>query len=107
MKQNIYAIRDVKVQSYMRPFPGNHVEEVKRSVAQACLDPETSLAKYPQDYELFFIGSFDDEKGTFENAPNGPRHITGILELKLKAEEATGQINMFRKQRSEKDEVGK
>ena len=66
-KTNIYAIYDEKAEAYNAPFPLATDGLAKRSFEMACTNPQTDLYKYPGDFKLYCIATWDDNKGQFEN----------------------------------------
>lgn len=66
MKLNLYSIYDKKANCYSKPFEAYNDNCAKRMVA-ASMDEASLLRKYPTDYRLDNIGTFDDETGQFEN----------------------------------------
>lgn len=64
MTLNIYTIRDSKVLAYATPFfmPTNGA--ALRAFSDHVNDPSTPVNKHPEDYELWHLGSFDDQDGT-------------------------------------------
>ena len=67
MIQNIYAIYDEKAEAYNAPFPLATDGFAKRSYEMACTKPSTDLYKYPGDFKLYCIATWDDNKGSFNN----------------------------------------
>ena len=67
MIQNIYAIYDEKAEAYNAPFPLATDGLAKRSFEMACTNPATDLYKYPGDFKLYCIATWDDNKGSFDN----------------------------------------
>ena len=67
MTQKIYAIYDEKAEAYNAPFPLATDGLAKRSFEMACTNPSTDLYKYPGDFKLYCIATWDDNKGSFEN----------------------------------------
>ena len=67
MIQNIYAIYDEKAEAYNAPFPLATDGLAKRSFEMACTNPATDLYKYPGDFKLYCIATWDDNKGSFNN----------------------------------------
>ena len=67
MIQNIYAIYDEKAEAYNAPFPLATDGLAKRSFEMACTNPSTDLYKYPGDFKLYCIATWDDNKGSFNN----------------------------------------
>ena len=77
MDKNLYSIFDKKSQIYAPPF----IELTDGTAIRACTDllqrPELPFGKYPEDYTLVKIGSWD-ELGGLPTADNPP---TIIMEL--------------------------
>lgn len=65
--RNMYAIYDEKAESYNTPFPLATDGLAKRSFEDACKDVRTDLYKYPGDFTLYCVATWDDCKGRFEN----------------------------------------
>lgn len=65
--KNVYAIYDEKAEQYNAPFPLATDGLAKRSFEDACRDVRTDLYKYPGDFTLYCIATWDDDKGQFEN----------------------------------------
>lgn len=62
----MYSIRDSKGASFDKPFFTKHVAEATRAVQSAFEMPENQqpwFCKYPADFALFFIGTFDPATG--------------------------------------------
>lgn len=74
MKLNIYSVHDRKAAVFARPFIAPNDGMALRSFAAAKLDPSTELAKFPEDFSLYLLGSFDDETG--ELSPVVPIVVT-------------------------------
>jgi len=60
MKHKIYSVYDQKAEAYLPPFflPAKGV--AIRTFSEACNDPEHQFGKYPADYTLMELGTFDD-----------------------------------------------
>lgn len=63
MKMNYYAIRDIKSQTFNRPFGGLTVEQVKRSIYSSISQGNSEIAQFPEDFELYLVADFDDKTG--------------------------------------------
>lgn len=61
----VYSIFDSKVEAFMQPFYCKSKGEAIRSITEAVNDPKTSLSKYPEDFTLFELGSWDDSNCKF------------------------------------------
>jgi len=65
MKQNIFTIFDSKANAYLTPF-FLHNEQMAIRVFRDCVnEPTHQFGKHPEDYTLFKIGSWDDDKSKF------------------------------------------
>lgn len=81
----MYSIRDTKTGAFERPFFVRHVQEAIRSVEQAFQareDQQPWFCKYPADFALYLIGTFDPDTGfVFPTAEKGPQHTIEIAAL--------------------------
>lgn len=67
MKWKIFAIKDVAIAAFNRPFFVRHAGEAIRSFGDEVnrSDQQNPLYGHPKDYELWCLGEFDDEVGVF------------------------------------------
>jgi len=77
----VYAIRDIKVGTYMRPFFENNDIHATRALAVAVRDPGTQISHFPADFELWQVAEFDETTGKFENSMM-QKFIVGAVTLK-------------------------
>lgn len=66
MELKIIALYDKAVGAYMRPFVAQSVGEAMRAFEDDCADAESPVAKHPEDYSLFLLGTFDNNTGAIE-----------------------------------------
>lgn len=68
MKFIVCAVRDIKANLYDRPFYAQSVGSAVRSFGDEVVreDPNNMLHKHPYDFELYQLGTYDDETGTFD-----------------------------------------
>lgn len=64
--QKVYAVRDVKADSFGSPICCPTDGLATRAFADACADPRSPMAQYPEDYSLYQIGSFDPSAGKLD-----------------------------------------
>ena len=64
---NVYAIYDEKARCYMSPFLAATDGLACRILSDVVRDPNTSLARYPEDYRLYEIGAFDQTHGELQS----------------------------------------
>ena len=63
MLLNCYTIFDLKAQVYHRPFFMRSHGEALRTFIDMATDTNTSIGQHPEDYALYCIGGFDDDRG--------------------------------------------
>lgn len=71
---NIYSLYDSKVGAYLRPLICRNHGEALRAFAELANDKNSSVGRYPADFTLFYLGSFDDETGGIE-VEQSPRSL--------------------------------
>lgn len=53
-----------------------------RAFQDAINDQQSNVSKHPDDYDLFQLGTYNDETGTFTNAEAGPKLLAVGKQLK-------------------------
>lgn len=66
MLWKVFSIYDSKAAAYGRPFVDQSNGSAIRSVSEAANDKSTTLGKYPADFTLFELGTFDELSGKFD-----------------------------------------
>jgi len=61
----VFSIYDSAIKTWLPPLYARNNGEMIRNFSDAIQDPQSKLAKHPQDYVLFELGSFDDDKCVF------------------------------------------
>jgi len=64
MIHKIFSIHDAAAKAYLAPFFLPEEQQAIRGFTGAVNDIEHAFGKWPKDYTLMVLGSFDDEKGT-------------------------------------------
>lgn len=59
----LYAIYDLISGIYMPPFTARTDGVVMRDIAAAVSDKKTTLGQHPQDYQVYYVGDFNDMTG--------------------------------------------
>lgn len=59
----IFTVHDNKAQAYFPPMTMKSSAEAIRSFDQACQDINSNFNKYPSDFILMEIGTFDEQTG--------------------------------------------
>lgn len=65
MELKVYAVYDSALEAFTQPsfFPGKGV--AFRAFQDEVNRPDSKIAKHPEHYTLFELGTFDDVKGVF------------------------------------------
>lgn len=93
MQLKMFSIRDTKAQAYNRPFYAHTHGEAERMITSAVHDPQSGLLhQYPEDFDLFLVGTFDDQSGKIEPLPT-PEHIAKAIDFKKIAPSAQPVMN--------------
>lgn len=74
MMLHLYAVRDIKAQAFGRPFTIANNAMAFRAFVAAQQDSSSEMSKYPEDFQLYQLGSFDDQTG--EIIPFNPTLVT-------------------------------
>lgn len=74
MKKNLFSIRDTKAEMYFTPWSKSTIGEAERDFSELAKNKETSVGKYPEDFDLFHVGEFDEKTGKITPFDT-PRHI--------------------------------
>lgn len=64
--KKVYSVYDKKGCFYSNPFVVDNGIQAVRSFQQSVFDKNTQIGLYPEDFALFYFGTFDDDKGTFD-----------------------------------------
>jgi len=59
----VFGVRDAKAQAFLQPFYSNSSGSAIRAFGDAVNDRQSPLGKHPMDYQLFELGTFDDNSG--------------------------------------------
>lgn len=80
-KLQIYTIRDKKMGTHLRPMYVPHLVEIQRNLITVLQDEKSTIAKFPSDYELYQLGTFDEETAVYE-LETKPTFIMNMTDLK-------------------------
>lgn len=80
MQRKAYSIRDSKSEVYNTPFFQQSNAEAIRSFDKLVKDQSSMVAQYPDDYDLYLIGDYDDQTGTIQGLDT-PLHIQKAVHL--------------------------
>lgn len=63
MQVKMFSIRDTKLSVYRRPFFFQHEIEALRAFIEVIRDGNTEVSRFPEDYDLYHIGDYDEVTG--------------------------------------------
>lgn len=75
----MYSIRDSKGDFYDRIFLQLTHGEAERTFTTIANDPKTPIGQYPEDYDLYFLGEFDNVTGII--TPVVPQHVIKAINV--------------------------
>lgn len=79
MNNEMFAIRDRKIGAYKAPFTARNAGDATRMFAGAIKQGNTQLSEYPEDFDLFYIGSFNDLSGQLDSVK--PEFVCSAISL--------------------------
>lgn len=59
----IFSVRDSKAKVYIQPIADRNSAQAERNFKTAVTNPETDFHKYPEDFQLFELASWDPDTG--------------------------------------------
>lgn len=77
----IFSIRDQKAEAFENIFLQNTNGQAERYFTSLVNDPKTLIAMYPADYDLYFIGDYDQQTGKIKPCET-PQHLISAVQLK-------------------------
>lgn len=63
MRQLLFSVYDSKAKVYSNPFVAGQKGSALRSFQDVSKDKTHPIGKHPEDYALYQIGEWDDDKG--------------------------------------------
>lgn len=66
-KKYIFGIKDIKLNSFAPALELDHPYLINRVLKEIHDNPQSMVAKYPEDYSVYKIATFDTETGVYEN----------------------------------------
>lgn len=85
----VYSIRDAKAEVYNAPFYKGTHGEAERDFRTAVNDEKSFLSQYPDDFDLYYIGDFDQNTGLVTSLDTPMHIIKAIACVKPKQHNAT------------------
>jgi len=80
MQLKMFSICDTKAGFYNQPFFQHSRLEAERSFMSLAYDSNSTISKYPEDYDLYYLGEYDNITGKI-TALSTPEHIIKAANL--------------------------
>lgn len=81
MELKMYSIRDSKAEIFNAPFYKKTHGEAERDFTTLVNDEKSTVAQYPDDFDLYYVGTYDDGNGKIEPLST-PQHIVKAIQLR-------------------------
>ncbi|MEM2002680.1 MAG: hypothetical protein QXT77_08560 [Candidatus Methanomethylicaceae archaeon] len=81
MVLKIYSIRDSKTEVFNVPFFNKTHGEAERNFRELVNDEKSRLSKYPEDFDLYYLGEYDDNTGNAKILDT-PQHMIKAVQCK-------------------------
>lgn len=63
----LFSIYDHKIKGYLKPFFDVHTGSALRAFEEACREASSPFAKFPSDFVLYELGTFNAETGEIKS----------------------------------------
>ena len=81
-KTILFAVRDSKAGFYGVPFSKRSRGEAERDFVSLRRDQQTKVAQFPEDYDLFEVGEYDELSGKI-TAYETPKHMMKAIDIAM------------------------
>jgi len=81
MELKAFSIRDQKAEIFNTPFFQKTHGEAERSFRELVHDPKSMVSKYPDDYDLYYLGTYNDLTGLISPLET-PQHVIKAVMVK-------------------------
>lgn len=92
MKLKAFSIRDAKAEVFNTPYFKSTHGEAERDFRTAVNDPKTKLNQYPEDFDLYYLGEYDDQSGNFVSLKTPQHVVKAVLCVNKKREPTLEQV---------------
>lgn len=70
MIMQVFAVKDRALEAHMRPWFAFTTGQAIRMFSDEVNNPTSDMHKHPDDYDLWHLGSWNDENANFTNVKN-------------------------------------
>lgn len=81
MELKAFSVRDLKAGAYSAPYFAPSLGEGERIFAKLARDPQTNISQFAEDFELFYVGVFEDHSAQYK-ALDAPQPIATAIQFK-------------------------
>jgi len=81
MELKMFSIRDAKAEIFNPPFFALTAGTAEQNFTQLVRDPKSKLNMFPDDYDLYLMGTYDDKTGKMQPLDT-PQHIAKAIQFK-------------------------
>lgn len=81
METKAFSIRDSKAEVFNTPFFQKTHGEAERTFRQLVSNPESMPGKWPDDYDLYYLGTYNDQTGVITSLET-PQHLIKAVQVK-------------------------
>ena len=74
----IYAIKDQAIEAFSQPFFVQAQGQAVRMFMDESKNEQSQINRHPADFELWYVGEFDEQTGTITGAANIERVARAI-----------------------------
>lgn len=74
MVLKVFSIRDAKAEVFNTPFFQKTHGEAERNFRTIVNDEKSTVNKFPEDFDLYYLGDYDDNTGKMETI-DSPQHV--------------------------------
>lgn len=80
MELKVYSVKDAKAEVFNQPFMAMTPGQAERQFETLCNDEKSFVNKYPKDYDLYYLGTWDDSTGKYKPL-DAPQHVVDAVSL--------------------------
>lgn len=63
MQYHMFSVYDKKARCFCKPFSSENEQTATRAFVYAANDPTSDIGRYPTDFALYYLGTFEDSTG--------------------------------------------
>jgi len=85
MQLKMFTIRDSKGEVFHPPFFNHTHGEAERNFHELTKDEKSMIAKYPEDYDLYYLGTYDNQTGKITSLETPEHMVKAIASQKARS----------------------